>query len=70
MDKPRKRGRRVLYVLGIPAALSAAGFAYVADNHLAAALMGAIVGFVIGIAILAFPNLDRGGPADTDSMLN
>ena len=70
MDKPRKRGRRVLYVLGVPAALSAIAFAYVADNHFAAALVGAGVGLVIGFAIMAFPDLDRGGPADTDSMLN
>ena len=45
----------MLAVLGIPAAVSAAGFAYVADNPLAAAGVGAVVGLVIGFAILAFP---------------
>ncbi len=68
MAKPRS-GRGIFGVLAVPAVLVAAVFAWVADNHFAAGFMGAIVGFFIGIAILAFPNLDRGGPADTDSML-
>lgn len=67
---PRKRrGRRLGLWLGIPTALCAGAFAYVADNPLPAAAAGAVVGFVIGIALLAFPNLDRGGPDDTDGMI-
>ena len=68
MAKVRRRGRRVLSVLGIPAAVSAAAFAYVADNHFAAAGVGAVIGLVIGFAIMAFPNLDRGGPEDSDDV--
>ncbi|MDZ4868484.1 MAG: hypothetical protein SGI91_14290 [Alphaproteobacteria bacterium] len=52
--------------LGVPMALSAGAFAYVADNPLAAGGVGAVVGLVIGIALLAFPNLDRGGPDDSE----
>jgi hypothetical protein len=50
-------------------ALCAAAFAAVADNMLGAAILGAIVGLAIGIGLLAFPNLDRGGPADNDDMM-
>jgi len=70
MAKSPKRGRRVLAVLGIPAVVSAAGFAYVADNHLAAAGVGALIGLVIGFAIMAFPDLDRGGPEDSDDIFH
>lgn len=70
MAKVRRRGRRVLWALGAPAAVCAAGFAYVADNSFAAAGVGAIIGLVIGFAIIAFPNLDRGGPEDSDDMFH
>ncbi len=67
---PRKRRKRSLVAwLGVPMALSAGAFAYVADNPLAAGAVGALVGFVIGIALLAFPDLDRGGPSDTDDVM-
>jgi hypothetical protein len=33
-------------------------------------MMGALVGLTIGIGLLAFPNLDRGGPADNDDFLH
>jgi hypothetical protein len=49
--------------------MGAAGFAAVADNMLGAAIMGSLVGVAIGIGILAFPNLDHGGPADNDDLL-
>jgi hypothetical protein len=49
--------------------LCAGIFAYVADHPVAAGAIGALVGAVIGIALLAFPNLDRGGPADTDDFI-
>ena len=70
MVKQRKRGWRVLAVLGIPAAVTAAGFAYIADNPFAAAGVGAVIGLVIGFAIIAFPNLDRGGPEDSDDIFH
>lgn len=65
----RRRKRRALPWLITPAVLMAGVFAYVADNPLAAGAVGALVGLFIGIALLAFPNLDRGGPADTDDII-
>jgi hypothetical protein len=64
---PRKRSY-VLW-LGAPTALTAGAFAYVADTPLAAGAVGAAVGFFIGLALLAFPNLDRGGPDDNEDGL-
>ena len=67
---PRKRRKRNLVLwVGVPMALSAGAFAYIADNPLPAGAVGALVGFVIGIALLAFPNLDRGGPEDSDDII-
>ena len=67
----RKSGRPVGVWLGIPTVLSSGAFAAIAvENTLAAGLSGALVGFFIGIGLLAFPNLDRGGPDDTDDMLH
>jgi len=63
----RRKRRPYLWIMGIPAALLAGVFGYYGDNHLAAAGVGALIGAFIGIALMAFPNLDRGGPADTDS---
>jgi hypothetical protein len=51
-------------------AVCAAGLAAAADNMGGAALMGALIGLAIGIGILSFPNLDRGGPADNDDFLH
>ncbi len=66
---PRRRASRpVGWFLGLPTVITAGAFALAADNTLAAAIVGALVGFFIGIALLAFPNLDRGGPADNDDM--
>ena len=65
-----KRGRRVLWAFGVPMAVCAAGFAYIADNPLAAAGVGALIGLVIGFAFVAFPNLDRGGPEDSDDLFH
>lgn len=64
---PRKRS--LVVWLGIPTALVAGAFAYVADNPLPAGAVGAVVGLFIGIALLAFPNLDRGGPDDSEDGL-
>jgi len=67
---PRKRRKKSLVLwLGVPIALSAGGFAYVASDPVMAGAVGALVGFVIGIALLAFPNLDRGGPEDSDDVM-
>jgi NADH:ubiquinone oxidoreductase subunit 6 (subunit J) len=70
MARPRRKKRRAAYALGLPMIFFAGLFAVVADNFLAAAAIGALVGFIVGIGIMAFPNLDRDGPADTDDMLN
>lgn len=67
---PRRRRKPVGWILGTPMAICAAGLAAVADNMGAAALMGALLGLAIGIGILAFPNLDRGGPADNEDFLH
>ena len=64
----RRRSRPVGWIVGIPTALCAAAFTAVADNMLGAAIMGSLIGLAIGIGILAFPDLDRGGPADNDDM--
>ena len=69
MAPPRRRRRPYGWILGVPTSICAAVFAAAADNMVGAAVVGAVVGFVIGIGILAFPNLDRGGPADTDDMM-
>lgn len=65
---PRKKRSFALW-LGAPTALTAGAFAYVADAPLPAGAVGAAVGFFIGIALLAFPNLDRGGPDDSEDGL-
>lgn len=69
MAPRRRRKRRSLMWLAVPAVLTAGLFAVAADNPLAAGGVGALVGLFIGIALLAFPDLDRGGPADTDDMM-
>jgi hypothetical protein len=67
MARSRKRRRGKLLAFIIPMGLLAAIFAWVADNPLSAAGVGALIGFFIGLALVLFPNLDQGGPADTDS---
>jgi hypothetical protein len=70
MAKQRKRGPRVLNTLAMPTVLFSGVFAFVADRPFEAAIVGALLGLVVGIGILAFPDLDRGGPADNDDMLH
>jgi hypothetical protein len=70
MAQQRRRKRPVGWILGVPTAGFAAMFAAAADNMLGAALMGSLIGLAIGIGILAFPNLDRGGPADNDDFMH
>ena len=69
MAARRPPKRSLVFWLGVPMALTAGAFAYVADNPLPAGGVGAVVGFVIGIALLAFPDLDRGGPYDTEDVM-
>jgi hypothetical protein len=69
MAQGRKRKRRKLLAFLIPMGVLAVIFAWVADNPFYAAPIGALVGLFIGLALIAFPNLDRGGPVDTDSWL-
>lgn len=66
----RTSGWRILNTLSMPAVLLAAVFAGVADKPYEAGLIGALVGFVIGVCILSFPDLDRGGPADNDDFIH
>ena len=70
MAKQPKRSSRVLNVLAMPTVLFSSVFAFVADKPFEAAMVGALLGIVVGIGILAFPNLDRGGPTDNDDMLH
>ena len=63
-------GRSVRYLLGIPTVVTGGLFAWAAEGALVATGVGLLVGFVIGVALLAFPNLDRGGPADTDDFMH
>ena len=70
MARRRRVKGRWRYALGIPTVLCAGLFASVADNILAAAGTGALVGLFIGIGIMSYPDLDRGGPADTDDMMH
>jgi hypothetical protein len=61
MTKAKRRSRRVLWALGVPTAVCAVGLAYVGDHTIAAAGVGAVIGFVIGFAIIAFPNPTAAG---------
>lgn len=70
MARPRRRKVLTFNILAMPTVLFASLFAIVADNAAPAALAGALLGFVIGIGILAFPDLDRGGPADHDDFIH
>lgn len=66
----RMSGWRIVNTLSMPAVLLAAIFAAVANKPYEAGIIGALVGFVIGVCILAFPDLDRGGPADNDDFIH
>jgi hypothetical protein len=60
----------VFNLLAMPTVLLGCLFGLVADKPFEAAAIGALIGFFIGIGLLAFPDLDRGGPADTDDMMH
>jgi hypothetical protein len=70
MARRRKGGLRILNTLAMPAVLCGFVFAAVANKPYEAGIVGVMVGLVIGICILAFPDLDRGGPADDDSFIH
>lgn len=54
----------------MPSVLCGGVFAAVADKPVEAGLVGVLVGLVIGVGLLAFPDLDRGGPADHDDFVH
>jgi hypothetical protein len=54
----------------MPAVLLGGVFASVADKAFEAGLIGVVIGLVIGVCLLAFPDLDRGGPADNDDFMH
>jgi uncharacterized MnhB-related membrane protein len=72
MARPPRRGRRgwIVNALAMPSVLLASIFALVADKPFEAAIIGGLIGVFIGLGILAFPDLDRGGPADHDDMMH
>ena len=70
MGRRRGNGWRIINTLAMPTVLFAAVFAAIASKPYEAGIVGAMVGFVIGICILAFPDLDRGGPADDDGFMH
>jgi len=68
--KRPRRGLRPFPTLAMPAVLLGGVFASVADKAFEAGIIGALIGLVIGVCLLAFPDLDRGGPADNDDFMH
>jgi hypothetical protein len=64
----RKQGRSlttVLFLLWAPTIVGALWIGMIADKWIAGTITGAIIGFVIGLGLASFPDLDRGGPDDS-----
>ena len=70
MAKRPKRKWRVFNILAMPSVLLGCLFALVADNPFPAGMIGVLLGIVVGVGILAFPDLDLGGPVDSDDWLH
>jgi hypothetical protein len=68
--QPRRSGRMIMLLIWVPTVLGAFGVGAVADKWLAGTIAGAVIGFVVGLALASFPDLDVGGPDDTPSMLD
>ena len=67
--QPHRSGTMILFLIWAPTILGALGIGAVADKWLAGTITGAIIGFVVGLALASFPDLDVGGPDDTPNML-
>ena len=65
-----RSGRVIVILIWIPTVLGAISLAAVADHWFAGAITGAVIGFVVGLGLAAFPDLDVGGPDDTPNMLD
>ena len=68
--RPRRSGTALLFLIWAPTVLGAVGIGSVADQWISGTITGAVIGFFIGIALAAFPDLDVGGPDDTPNMLD
>jgi len=60
----------MIFLIWAPTVVGALGLGAVANQWLPGMITGAVIGFVIGVALAAFPDLDVGGPDDTEDMLH
>lgn len=60
----------MLFLICAPTVVGAAWIGSVADKWLPGTITGAVIGFVIGIALAAFPDLHRGGPDDSPGLFH
>lgn len=68
--RPRRSGATMMFLLWAPTITGALGLGAIANQWVPGAITGAIIGFVIGVALMAFPDLDRGGPDDTEDLFH